>query len=64
MLSCSIWFSEPSFWMGGVLESCCVGRLSGADGGDSAVRAVILALCALHFVMCYTVLTLQRLRRY
>ena len=21
MLSCSIWFSAPSFWLGGVLES-------------------------------------------
>ena len=25
MLSCSIWFSAPSFWMGGGLESRCVG---------------------------------------
>ena len=24
MLSCSIWFSAPSFWMGGGLESRCV----------------------------------------
>jgi len=32
MLSCSIWFSAPSFWMGGGLESCCVGRVYGADG--------------------------------
>ena len=32
MLSCSIWFSVPSFWMGGVLESRCVGRVYGADG--------------------------------
>ena len=32
MLSCSIWFSVPSFWMGGGLESCCVGRVYGADG--------------------------------
>ena len=24
MLSCSIWFSAPSFWMGGGLESLCV----------------------------------------
>jgi len=31
MLSCSIWFSAPSFWMGGGLESCCVGRVYGAD---------------------------------
>ena len=32
MLSCSIWFSAPSFWMGGVLESRCVVRVYGADG--------------------------------
>ena len=32
MLSCSIWFSEPSFWMGGGLETRCVGRVYGADG--------------------------------
>jgi len=32
MLSCSTWFSAPSFWMGGVRESRCVGRVYGADG--------------------------------
>ena len=32
MLSCSIWFSVPSFWMGGGLESRCIGRVYGADG--------------------------------
>ena len=32
MLSCSIWFSAPSFWMGGGLEIRCVGRMYGADG--------------------------------
>jgi len=32
MLSCSIWFSAPSFWMGGGLEGRCVGRVYGADG--------------------------------
>ena len=31
MLSCGIWFSAPSFWMGGGLESHCVGRVCGAD---------------------------------
>jgi len=31
MLCCSIWFSAPSFWMGGGLESRCVGRVYGAD---------------------------------
>ena len=32
VLSCSIWFSAPSFWMGGGLESRCVGRMYGVDG--------------------------------
>jgi len=32
MLSCSVWFAAPSFWMGGGLESRCVGRVCGADG--------------------------------
>jgi len=32
MLSCSIWFSVPSFWIGGGLESRCVGLVYGADG--------------------------------
>jgi len=32
MLNCSIWFSAQSFWMGGGLESRCVGRVYGADG--------------------------------
>jgi len=32
MLSCSIWFSAPNFWMGGGLESRCLGRVYGADG--------------------------------
>jgi len=35
MLSCSIWFSEPTFWMGSGLES-------GADG------AVHGAICTVH----------------
>jgi len=32
MLSCSIWLSAPSFWMGGGIESRCVGLVYGADG--------------------------------
>jgi hypothetical protein len=32
MLSCSIWFSASSFWMGGGFENHCVGRVYGADG--------------------------------
>ena len=40
MLSCSIWFSAPSFWMDGGLDSRCVGRVCGAVrcGADVAVR--------------------------
>jgi hypothetical protein len=34
MSSCSIRFSAPSFWMGGGLESRCVGRVYGADGAQ------------------------------
>jgi len=30
-LSCSIWFTAPSFWMGGGLESRCVGLVYGAE---------------------------------
>ena len=32
MLSCSIWFSVPSFWTGGGLESRFVGPVYVADG--------------------------------
>ena len=32
MFSCIIRFSAQSFWMGGGLESRCVGRVYGADG--------------------------------
>jgi len=38
MLSCSIWFSAPSFWMDGGLESSCVGRVYGADGAVRLAR--------------------------
>jgi len=42
MLSCSIWFSAPSFWMGGGLESRCVSHVYGADGAvlHSTIRTV------------------------
>jgi len=32
MLSCNIWFSATSFWLGGGLESRCIGRVYGVDG--------------------------------
>ena len=34
MLSCSLWFSAPRFWIGGGLESRCVVRVYGAVGDD------------------------------
>jgi len=41
MLSCSVWFSAPSFWMGGSLESRCVGHVYGADGAvHGTIRTV------------------------
>jgi len=40
MLSCSIWFSAPRIWMGGGLDSRCVGRVYGTDG---AVRTYAAA---------------------
>ena len=36
MLSCSVWFSALSFWMGDGLESRRVGRVYGADEAPSA----------------------------
>jgi len=36
MLSWSIWFLAPSLWMGGGLESRCLGRVYGADGDSPA----------------------------
>jgi len=57
MLSCSIWFSAPSFWMGGGLESCCVGRVYGADGAvarhnphRSSMFSTLLFANLLHFL--------------
>jgi len=38
MLSCSLWFSAPSFWMGGGRESRCVGRVYGAGGAVRVAR--------------------------
>ena len=48
MLSCSIWFSAPSFWMGGGLESRCVGRVYGADG---AVHGTIRHAATQHLML-------------
>jgi len=38
MLSSSIWFYAPSFWIGGGLESRCVGRVYGVDGAVQVTR--------------------------
>jgi len=57
MLSCSIWFSAPSLCIDGGLESCCVGRVYGADG---AVHQVGISHCftctvyVLYYVTLYS----------
>jgi len=38
MLSCSIWFSAPRFWMGGGLVSHCVRCVYGTDGAVRVAR--------------------------
>jgi len=38
MLSYSIWFSAPSLWMGGGLESRCVGRVYVVNGAVRVAR--------------------------
>ena len=40
MLSCSVWFSALSFWMGDGLESRCVGRVYGADAAYAAALKI------------------------
>ena len=44
MLSCSIWFSAPSLWMGGGLESRYVGRVYGADGAVARHHLMLLMM--------------------
>ena len=44
MLSCNMWFSAPSFWMDGGLESRWVGRVYGAD---VAVVKINLGVCCI-----------------
>jgi len=60
MLSCSVWFSAPSFWMdGGGLESSCVGHVYGADG---AVRLSRMAPSASHTAALKTTTTHPKTR--
>jgi hypothetical protein len=48
MLSCSIWFSEPSFWMGGDLDSSCVGRVYGAK--NTSIKLLFCIKFAFHII--------------
>ena len=50
MLSCSIRFCAPSFWMGGGLNSRCVGRVYDADGARPSSGALDVELQ--HMVFC------------
>ena len=56
MLSCSIWFSAPSFWMSGGLDSRCVGRVYGADG--VVHHQHVLLLCDMKGLIYGTILEL------
>ena len=49
MFSCGIWFSAPSFWMGGGLESRCVGRVYGADGAPAHHQEHQMLSCSTWF---------------
>jgi len=42
MLSCSVWSSAPSFWMGVGPDSRCVGRVYGLDGAVHYSTTVLL----------------------
>ena len=44
MLSCSIWFSAPSFWMGGGLESRCNSTSDAPDDGRMYPKHVELRI--------------------
>ena len=50
MLSCSIRFSAPSFWMGGGLESRCLGRVYGADGAVHHIAVGAPTPLSSHFI--------------
>jgi len=53
MLSCSIWFSAPSFWMGGGLGRLCVGRVYSADGAvHGTIRTVHRTVFVTGFLQC------------
>ena len=59
MLSCSIWFSAPSLWMGGGLEIRCVGLVCSVDG---AVRHphriyIILYYIILYYIILYYIIS-------
>jgi len=50
-VSCSIWFSAPSFWIGDGLESRCVGRVYGAVGAvHGTIRTVRTTYAAAYVI--------------
>jgi len=51
MLSCSIRFSAPSFWMGGGLESRCVGLVYGADGATQHLMLLMMGVRTRNMLM-------------
>ena len=55
MLSCSLWFSAPSFWKGGGLDSRCVGRVDGADGAVHIIHIYIYIYICVCVCVCVCV---------
>ena len=65
MFSCSIWISAPSFWMGGGLESHCVGRVYGADGAlHGTIRTVHTTYAYNIFCGLFETNQITQVRRY
>ena len=56
MLSCSIWFPAPSFWMGGGLESHCIGHVYGVD---HAMHGTVRTVHTTHSAALRTTTNLQ-----
>jgi len=56
MLSCSIWFSAPSFWMGGGPESRCVSCVYGADGAvrHTSIKIPYCIKLTFHIISWYS----------
>ena len=62
MLSCSMWFSVPSFWMGGGLESRRLGRVYGADGAVARHHPHRQLICVHQHILTVSIFTVRRIK--